>query len=108
MRRITTGIVRRCPAQLNTLRRVQVIVSMSLKDSGVLDYLALLQASRRLDSAQTTQKVRVGLLADAATQRLVSLLRSLFHEHGVDVEIYEGPFDAIEIEVYNANSGLYE
>jgi len=48
------------------------------------------------------------LLSDAATQRLVPILRTLFARQGVDAEIYEGPFDAIELEVYDRNSGLYK
>ena len=73
-----------------------------------LDYSALLAASRRLDLAGTTRKVRLALLSDAATQRFVPILRTLFCRHGVDAEIYEAPFDALELEVYNPASGLYQ
>jgi FkbH-like protein len=72
-----------------------------------LDYPSLVQASRKLDPATTTQKIRLAVLSDAATQRIVPLLRVLLHRHGIDAEIYEGPFDAIELEVYDAHSGLY-
>ena len=72
-----------------------------------LDYGALLRASRQLDPAGTTQKIRVALLADAATQRLVPLLQALFHRSGVAAEIYEAPFDAMELETCDAHSGLY-
>jgi len=73
-----------------------------------LDYAALLESSRQLDPAKTSRKVKVALLADAATQRLVPLLRALFHSQGVDAEIYEGRFDAIEIDVSNPRLGLYQ
>jgi len=68
----------------------------------------LLAASRRLDLSGATQKIRVALLSDAATQRLVPILRALFARHGVSAEIYEAPFDAIELEVHDRNSGLYQ
>jgi FkbH-like protein len=73
-----------------------------------LDYGALLAASRRLDLSSATQKIKVALLSDAATQRFVPLLRVLFARRGVEAEIYEGPFDGIELEVYDRNSGLYQ
>jgi FkbH-like protein len=73
-----------------------------------LDYSSLLAASRRLDLAGVTQKIRVALLADAATQRFVPILRTLFCREGVDAEIYEAPFDGIELEVYDRNAGLYQ
>ena len=73
-----------------------------------LDYSALLAASRRLNFSDTTQKIKVALLSDAATQRFVPILRTLFCRQGVDAEIYEAPFDGIELEVYDRNSGLYQ
>src|SRR3982074_1740983 len=73
-----------------------------------LDYSTLLAASRRLNFADNTQKIKIALLSDAATQRLVPILRTLFVRQGVDAEIYEGPFDGIELEVYDRNSGLYK
>jgi len=73
-----------------------------------LDYRALVSASRRLDPAKATRKVKVALLSDAATQRFVPVLRTLFHRQGVDAEIYEAPFDGLELEIYNQASGLYQ
>ena len=73
-----------------------------------LDYGALLAASRRLDLSGATQKIKVALLSDAATQRFVPILRTLFARQGVDADIYEGSFDGIELEVYDRNSGLYQ
>lgn len=72
-----------------------------------LDYAALLESNRHLDPAKTSRKVKVALLADAATQRLVPLLRAWFHAQSVDAEIYEGRFDAIEMEVSDPGQGLY-
>jgi FkbH-like protein len=80
---------------------------MSTTESN-LGYAALLAESRRLDATgRGKSKIKVALLSDAATQRLVPILRTLFARHGVDAEIYEGPFDAIELEAYDRNSGLY-
>src|SRR5882762_10915637 len=74
-----------------------------------LGYAALLAESRRLDSAAPAKnKIKLALLSDAPTQRFVPILRTLFARQGVDAEIYEGPFDAIELEVYDRNSGLYQ
>jgi len=73
-----------------------------------LDYAALVAASRRLDVSGATQKIKVALLSDGATQRLAPILRTLFAREGVDAEIYEGAFDGIELEVYDRNSGLYK
>jgi FkbH-like protein len=53
------------------------------------------------------RKVKVALLADAATQRLVPELRILFQSQGVDAEIFEGRFDAIEMDVSDSRRGLY-
>ena len=72
-----------------------------------MDYASLLRASRRLDPAATSQKIRIALLSDAATQQFVPLLRALFHRNGVDASLYEGPFDGIQLEVVDPHSGLY-
>ena len=72
-----------------------------------LDYGALLAASRRLELPPSAQKVRIALLSDAATQRFVPVLRALFARHNIDATLYEGPFDGIELEVYDRNSELY-
>ena len=72
-----------------------------------LDYGVLLAESRRLDPGAATEKVRVALLSDAATQRLAPILKALFARRGVDAEIYEGSFDGIELEVYDRDSRLY-
>jgi FkbH-like protein len=72
-----------------------------------LDYSRLVRKSRRLDAAAATTTVRVAILSDAASQQFVPLLRVLFHENGVNAELYEGAFDALEIEALNPASGLY-
>src|SRR4030088_250892 len=73
-----------------------------------LIYADLVRAARRLDPAQTTSKLRIALLSDAATQQLVPLLRTLLHRQGIHAEIYAGAFDAIQIETLSPTSPLYE
>jgi FkbH-like protein len=72
-----------------------------------LEYSDLLRASRDISLPATAPRVKLALLSDAATQRFVPLLRVLFERHGVDSEIYDAPFDSIEMEIYDAASGLY-
>jgi len=79
----------------------------TLTDTAPMDYASLVRASRRLDALGDSQKVRIALLSDAATQQFVPLLRVLFHRCGVDASIYEGPFDGIRLETIDPNSGLY-
>ncbi len=76
--------------------------------SNDLDYFALVKASRTLELPATAETLRLALLSDAATQQLVPLLRVLFAARGIRLEIYEGPFDAIELQVYAADSALYQ
>jgi FkbH-like protein len=75
--------------------------------SSTLQYGGLVKASRQLDPAAVSQEIRIALLSDAATQQLVPLLRTLFHREGIHAVVYEGPFDAIRLEVLDSNSGLY-
>jgi FkbH-like protein len=72
-----------------------------------LDYSRIVAASKRIVSSPEKLTLKVALLSDAATQQFVPVLRALLDEAGFSAEIYEGPFDAIEVEVYNASSGLY-
>jgi FkbH-like protein len=73
-----------------------------------LDYRRLVRASKQLVPGRVGEHLRIAIISDAATQQFVPLLRTLFHENGVNVEVYEGAFDAFELEVYNEASGLYE
>lgn len=71
------------------------------------DYASLVRASKRLDAAGTTYKLKIALLSDAATQQFVPLLRTLFHRSKVDLAVYQAPFDGIELETIDTQSGLY-
>jgi FkbH-like protein len=72
-----------------------------------LDYFQLIGQLKRLNSKEHTEVLRIALIADAATQQLASVLKVLFSEQGSGAEIYEGPFDAIELQVYDPNSEFY-
>jgi len=76
------------------------------KNLRTLEYSELARAGRKAD-LQGLPKLRVALLSDAATQLLVPVLRELFRLSGFAAEIYEGPFAAIELEVFNPASDLY-
>ena len=74
---------------------------------GSRDYSALVRAARRLPAAGAAS-LRVALLSDASTQHLAPLLRVLLSQRGFDCNTYEAPFDAIELEVHDNRSGLFE
>jgi FkbH-like protein len=65
------------------------------------------RAAKTLDTASLKHQIRIAILSDAASQQFVPLLRTLFHENGIGATIYEGAFDALEIEAFDSNSGLY-
>ncbi len=80
---------------------------MSKRDSQELDYLSLVKQARTLDVSGCAQRVRLALLADFATQHLAAILRVLFARQGVALDVYEGGYDAVDLEVLNPDSGLY-
>ena len=50
----------------------------------------------------------VGLLADTASQILTRALRGMAHFRGVGIDLYEGEYDQIDLQVLNPTSELYE
>jgi FkbH-like protein len=74
--------------------------------SSILDYSELSRAGRKAD-VQGLPVLRLAVLSDSATQLLTPLLRELFRREGFAAEIYEAPFAAIELEVFNPSSDLY-
>jgi FkbH-like protein len=73
-----------------------------------LDYFELIRQHKTIDPSACSESLRVAVLGDAATQQLVTLLRVLFAERGIRLDAYEGPFDAIELQVYDPSSALYQ
>ncbi len=80
---------------------------MISKHTETLDYRRLVRAAKTLDTQSLKQQIRIAILSDAASQQFLPLLRTLFAENGIAAEVYEGAFDALEIETFDANSGLY-
>ena len=72
-----------------------------------LDYFELVREAKTLKHSEEPAALRVALLGDAATQQFVPLLRALFRQHQTSLEIHEGGFDAIALDVYNPSSALY-
>ena len=68
----------------------------------------MVRASKSLDPAGLNQNIRIAILSDAASQQFVPVLKTLFHENGVNAAIYEGAFDAVELEVFNPASSMYQ
>lgn len=80
---------------------------MLTQDLNHLDYFELTRAAKRLDTTGLARSLRVAILSDAATQQLIPLLSVLFARAEVRAEFYVAEFDAIELEIYNPASGLY-
>ncbi len=72
-----------------------------------LEYLSLLKPSAAPNASKDTKKVRVAILADCAIQQLTTLIKSLGLRNGVVVEVYEGGYDSVDLEILNSKSALY-
>ena len=73
-----------------------------------LDYFELIKRSKNRDASACKESLRLAIIADSATQQLAALLGVLFQEHDIRLEVFEGPFDAVELQVHNRNSDLYK
>ena len=72
-----------------------------------LDYQRLIKAGRKPKVAESAAVIKLALLADCATQQLALLLTGILSETGFRAEVYEGAFDAIELETRAPDSDLY-
>ena len=72
-----------------------------------LSYRRLTGKGRHISGEHSWPTRRIAILSDAASQQFVPVLHALFHENGVGVEIYEGIFDAFEMEILDSGSRLY-
>ena len=81
---------------------------MLTQDRSHLDYTALMSESKRWDYSCCRKVQRLAVLSDAAVPQLVPLLKVLLAHKGVRADIYLAEYDSIELEVFNADSGLYE
>ncbi|MEJ7822688.1 MAG: HAD-IIIC family phosphatase [Chitinophagaceae bacterium] len=50
---------------------------------------------------------KMAVLADTATQLLCTAIEGYGVEESMNIDIYEGPYNQVEAELYNPNSGLY-
>jgi FkbH-like protein len=72
-----------------------------------LNYIELIRSSKRLAPGVASRQLKLALLGSVSTQHLVPLLRVLFHRQGVACDVYEGAFDAVELEVHDPDSALH-
>ena len=76
-------------------------------DAASLDYFKLLKEGKALGLADDAPTLRLAILADCATQQLGSFIKTLAARNGVRVVMYEGGYDAIDLEILNPDSDLY-
>ena len=72
-----------------------------------LDYSALMKEAAALDVPPGAKTVKVAILADCAIQQLALLLKALAARNGVALDVYEGGYDSIDLEILNPDSSLY-
>jgi FkbH-like protein len=72
-----------------------------------LDYLTLTKAAGDCAAPGDARTVKIAVLADCAVQQLTTLLKVLAARNRVALEVYEGGYDSIDLEILNPDSGLY-
>ena len=71
-------------------------------------YSKLAKKGRSLrENSEQRPEIRIGLLADNATQQLVQVLKAAIDERGFFPAVYEAEFDTAQVEVLDDQSGLY-
>jgi FkbH-like protein len=75
--------------------------------ANILDYFELLKGADCISPAKSARTVRLAVLADCATQHLVVMIKALGARNNLKVEVYEGGYDGIDLEILNDESGLY-
>jgi len=76
-------------------------------EAATLDYFALLKEGKTIALPESARTIRLAILADCATQQLGTFLKTLAARNGVRLEIYEGGYDAIDLDILNPASDLY-
>ena len=66
-----------------------------------LDYFDLIRQSENRPPSPSGKTVKVAILADCATQQLASLLKALAARNGVAMDLYEGGYDSVDLEILN-------
>lgn len=81
---------------------------MLRRQAAELNYFQLATKAKKTDFSRCRETVRLALAGDTATQHLASVLKVLMADQAIKLEVLETPFDALELQVYNANSDLYQ
>jgi HAD superfamily phosphatase (TIGR01681 family) len=72
-----------------------------------LDYSSLMKEAGSLTLPPEAKTVKVAILADCAVQQLTTLLKTLAARNGVALDVFEGGYDSIDLEILNPESSLY-
>jgi FkbH-like protein len=72
-----------------------------------LDYFALLKEAKQKSTARPAKVFRLAILADCATQHLVTIIKTLGEKKNIAFDVYEGDYDGIDIEILTPDSRLY-
>jgi FkbH-like protein len=71
------------------------------------DYQDLVVEAKRVCTAEAGGEIRLALLADFTTHQLVDCLKALAARAGVRLAVYEAPYDSLETEILDPQSGLH-
>lgn len=67
----------------------------------------LRQMAKDIQAKNILKKIRVAVLGYRSTQFLVKFLRQAGQANGLQLDIYEADYKQVELEIFNADSGLY-
>jgi FkbH-like protein len=88
-------------------RRIEEYRKLPTYTGAEFDYQRIVRAGKRLKLSEAAPIIRLAILGDCSTQQVTTLVRILLGEAGVRAEIYEGGFDAMELECCDPASALY-
>ena len=76
------------------------------------DFAQTVKMARRYikswNKAEHPEVLRIAVLGSASIQHYVMILRYLLHEEGIEAEVYEGEYNGIAMDVFDADSALYQ
>jgi FkbH-like protein len=71
-----------------------------------LDYFRLLKEFKKITPEKCSRRIRLAVLSDAAAQQFVMILKTLFFQHDIGVEVFEAEFDSIDFEILDEKSAF--
>ena len=78
----------------------------------MMDFNSLMKLGRKLAKKgfpdEGGRKLKIAVLGSISIQHFVMFLRANLYQQGICGDIYEGEYNAINMEVFDAASGLYE